>query len=173
MYEEQILKKMIEIKNKQKEDDYKRLENEIYAEALLRVETEKLDDAVQSKDKAKLMELAGKCLWTDPCWLVDDIECYKCQSTGSSNPIIKQKARYDFEILSTKGNKQEINDIKHITKEQLCIRITEYKILVNKHLNLLYNTELSFDSHNTIRKQLDIYEHELIDCEWELMRRRK
>lgn len=149
-----------------------RIEQDI--KALLSVETEKLENAIKSKDNTKLMELAGNCLWTDPCWIVDDIECYKCQSTGSSNRIIKQKARYEFEELFTKYNcKKEINDIKHITTEQLYICITEYKILINKHNNLLHNTELSFYSHNTIRKQLDIYEHTLIDCEWELMRRRK
>lgn len=96
MYEERVLKKMIEIKDKQKKDECKRIEQEIEEEALLRVETEKLEDAIQSKDKKKLRLLAGDCLWTDPCWLIDDIECYKCQTTGSSNPIIKQKARLEF-----------------------------------------------------------------------------
>lgn len=96
MYEERVLKKMIEIKDKQQKDEYKRIEYEIEEEALLRVETEKLEDAIQSKDKKKLRLLAGDCLWTDPCWLIDDIECYKCQTSGSPNPIIKQKARLEF-----------------------------------------------------------------------------
>lgn len=100
MYEERIRRKMIEIKNKQKEDEFnsieREIEREIEIEALLRVETEKLEDAIQSKDKKKLRLLAGDCLWTDPCWLMDDIECYKCQTSGSSNPIIKQKARLKF-----------------------------------------------------------------------------
>ena len=102
MYEELIIKRIIE-----RFERVERVKREIEIETLLRVETEKLENAIQSLDKNKLRHLTGDCLWTDPCWLIDDIECYKCQTNGSSNPIIKQKSRIELNriIINERKNK--------------------------------------------------------------------
>jgi hypothetical protein len=91
MYEELIIKRIIE-----RVERVERVKREIEKEALLKVETETLDNAIQSNNKNKLRHFAGDCLWTDPCWLIDDIECDKCQTFVSSNPIIKQKSRIEL-----------------------------------------------------------------------------
>jgi hypothetical protein len=61
-----------------------------------------LTNAIQNKDRDVLRMLAGNCFNFVPCWLTDGVECYICISTGSPILSIKQKARYEYDILTRK-----------------------------------------------------------------------
>lgn len=89
--EELIQAKIHEIYKKEEEKKMLILEIEIEEEARLRIETKKLNDAIQSKDIKTIRLLAGVC--KDLCE-----DCYICITGGSYIPIIKNKARLELNI---------------------------------------------------------------------------
>ena len=90
--EELIQIKMRELHEKDCIEQYKAIEKEIELEARLRLDTIKLENAIQSKDKQALRMLGGNCFCVIPCW-IDYEDCYRCMTSGSSIEEIKQKAR--------------------------------------------------------------------------------
>jgi len=93
--EELIQAKMRKIQMKEKRDNHKNLEKEIEKEAHLRLDTVKLNKAIENSDINILRLLGGNCIYAIPCW-VDDEDCYKCISSGSLIESIKKNARQEY-----------------------------------------------------------------------------
>ena len=89
--------KIIHITLNEQENIFSKLERNIESSVRMRLETKKLNDAIKSKDIKTLRLLAGEC--DNPCRLYDDIECYKCISSGSYDPVIKQNARMELDRI--------------------------------------------------------------------------
>lgn len=100
--EELIRMKVIQIKKQQAEQELLQLERKAEEEARFRIESHKLNCAIQYNDIRTLQLLAGGC--EIPCRINDDIECYKCLTTGSYDPIIKNKARIELDRITLYGN---------------------------------------------------------------------
>lgn len=102
--EQLIQEKIIEIQTKEKIEKYKKIEKQIEEEAHLRIDTAKLNIAIQTSDLECLRILAGECFYSIPCWVDDDMICYKCMFSGSTIYSIKEKARQEYINLLEKGN---------------------------------------------------------------------